>query len=148
VDIEQLAKAVSDYENGRSSLDQFADWFRSASRSKFAQSPEVLNAILEIDSLFSRLDYEGLKEPEFRRELAIVVRPFVARKPIVLSQDPDEPVAAASARRKPFVVDANVTVFYAGAHHSANAKPVEFGGTLRKTASATSRVAPVYAQQA
>ncbi len=70
MNIEDLSKAVFDYESGRWSLDQFADWFRHVSRPKFAESPQVLNAILEIDSLFSRLDHDGIEESEFRRELA------------------------------------------------------------------------------
>ena len=74
--LEDLSRAIAAYEDEQSSLDQFEDWFRDVSRQKFAQSREVLLAIREIDSAFSRLHYEGIPEAEFAKELANAVRPF------------------------------------------------------------------------
>jgi hypothetical protein len=77
-DLEELSRAVDAYRYDDWSLDQFADWFRSASRRKFAESQEVRAAILEIDALFSRLDFEGLGESDFREELANAIAPFAS----------------------------------------------------------------------
>jgi hypothetical protein len=75
---EDLAQAASAYKSGSASLDQFADWFRVVSRRKFSESPEVLHAIQEIDAAFSRLDFEGIDETEFREELDNAIRPFAS----------------------------------------------------------------------
>ena len=66
MEVDDLSQAIEAYKKGRSTLDQFADWFRGVSRQKFAESVQVQQAILEIDSLFSRLDFEGLPEASFR----------------------------------------------------------------------------------
>lgn len=76
LDLFQVSQAVENYKSGQWSLDQFADWLRAASRRKFSESEEVLKALLEIDSLLSQLDFEGLPESSFRMELANTVHPF------------------------------------------------------------------------
>jgi len=77
MEIKHLSLAVGKYRDGQMSLDQFADWFRAVSRRKFAESEEVRSAILEVDSAFSRLDFDGIDEAEFRRELESAVHPSV-----------------------------------------------------------------------
>jgi hypothetical protein len=78
MEIKDLSLAVDKYRHRQMSLDQFADWFRGVSRRKFAESEEVRNAILEIDSAFSRLDFDGIGETKFRQELANAIRPFAS----------------------------------------------------------------------
>jgi hypothetical protein len=73
LEIADVSKAVVAYQSGETSLGQFVDWLRAASRRKFAESEEVRNAILEIDSLLSEMDYGGMREVEFRKELANAV---------------------------------------------------------------------------
>jgi hypothetical protein len=75
--LDDLSQAVSAYENREASLDEFADWFRAASRSKFAEDQAVLDAYLDIEAAFSELYYGGATEEKFREELAGAVRPFV-----------------------------------------------------------------------
>jgi hypothetical protein len=78
--IVDVSKAIDAYRDGEWTLDQFADWLRVAARRKFSETPEVLAALLEIDSMFSRIDFDGLSEASFREELANAVRPFVRSK--------------------------------------------------------------------
>ena len=79
MEVDDLSQAIEAYRKGRSTLDQFADWFRGVSRQKFAESIQVQQAILEVDALFSRLDFESLPEASFREELAGAVRPFASQ---------------------------------------------------------------------
>jgi hypothetical protein len=74
--IADLSQAIAAYNDGNVSLDQFADWFHQASRAKFGYSAPVRSLCLEIDLAFSRLDYDGINEDEFRRELANTILPF------------------------------------------------------------------------
>jgi hypothetical protein len=88
LDLAQISQAVENYKNGQWSLDDFADWFVPVSRRKFSESPEVLKALLQIDSLVSQLYFDGLSESVFREELANAVRPFVLRKlPLIVVYD-------------------------------------------------------------
>jgi hypothetical protein len=80
LEIADVSRAVVAYRSGETSLGQFADWLRAVSRQKFAESEEVRNAILEIDSLLSEVDYGGMSEVDFRKELANAARPFVPRE--------------------------------------------------------------------
>jgi hypothetical protein len=146
--LDELSQQIAAYRLGRISLDAFEDWFRSHSRGMFGESPEVLNACIGVEEAFSELRSFGNVD-RFRMELANAVRSFAAQQPVVLSRWPYEQIAASSAvMRETVVLGENVIVFHAGGHQSAKEKPVKLGGSLRKTASATVRVLPVYAQQA
>jgi hypothetical protein len=78
LEIADVSRAVAAYQSGETSLGQFADWLRAVSRRKFAESEEVRNAILEVDALFSEMDFGEMSEIQFREELAKAARPFVS----------------------------------------------------------------------
>lgn len=54
-----LSQAIDAYKDARVSFDEFADWYRRSSRSKFAASAPVLEAALKIDAALAQLDYEA-----------------------------------------------------------------------------------------
>lgn len=72
-----LSQAISAYRRGSVSLDKFEDWFRTASRSMFGESEDVLRACLAIETAFSELGNGEMHEPEFAEELANAIGPFV-----------------------------------------------------------------------
>jgi hypothetical protein len=76
LEIDDVLRAIADYQSGRASLGEFADWLRAASRKKFAESEEVRHAICEADSLYSEVCFGGMSEAKFREELASAIRPF------------------------------------------------------------------------
>lgn len=66
-----LNQALTAYKTGEASLDEFADWYRAAARSKFGEMPEVLSVCLGFDLAFSHLHYEDLSETDFQQELDV-----------------------------------------------------------------------------
>lgn len=92
--LDDLSQAVHAYQYRRASLDQFADWFRLASRTKFAAPAAVLDACFAIDAVLSRLEIEEISENELRGELANAILPFVyekrQRNPILVRPDGKE----------------------------------------------------------
>jgi len=72
-----LSQAIEAYRSRDASLDQFVDWYRLASLTKFGESAPVLEACLEIDSVIAQLEYEKLSEQQFLEGLENAVRPFV-----------------------------------------------------------------------
>jgi hypothetical protein len=146
--LNDLSRAIAAYQSGQSSLDQFADWFRSVSRRKFAEPEEVRNAILEIDSTFSRLEFEGLSEREFRQELANAVRPFASRERAVLvryNERPKEQRVAALAAAAAIILSvplAGVAQF--GAPSAVNTPAVLVGNPSVGVASTTEPVFLVF----
>jgi|HubBroStandDraft_3_1064219.scaffolds.fasta_scaffold27881_3 hypothetical protein len=84
LEIADVSRAIAAYQNGETSLGQFADWLSAVSRRKFAESEEVRAAILELDSLFSEVNYGGMSEVEFREELASAIRPFASQTALVV----------------------------------------------------------------
>lgn len=68
--LSDLSQAISAYRNGSVSIDNFEDWFRTASRGMFGDSKEVLNVCLAIEAAFSELRYSGMSNSEFGAALA------------------------------------------------------------------------------
>jgi hypothetical protein len=145
MEVDDLSQAIEAYKKGRSTLDQFADWFRGVSRQKFAESVQVQQAILEIDSLFSRLDFEGLPEASFREELANAVHPFAFRTALVLFdervRDCRVPLAAVAVLAIAFL---NVQTLDRNAHRGyTSANTAVFGSPLNTgTAAPSSQLQP------
>lgn len=104
-----LSQAIAAYRSGSVSLGQFEDGFRTASRSMFGESKEVLNACLAIEAAFSELHYGEMSELDFRQELAnVVARPFVkeARSAEIILRFAIETPQKTSSATKPLVVSA------------------------------------------
>lgn len=74
--LNDLSQAVSAYLEGNASLDEFADWFRIASRARFGEDADVLDACVNIDERLSELHYGDIDENKFRDGLKYLL-PFV-----------------------------------------------------------------------
>jgi hypothetical protein len=86
LEIADVFRAIAAYQSGKTSLGEFADWLRSVSRRKFAESQEVRDAILEIDSLYSEVYFGEMPEGKFREELASAIRPFALPEQWVIAK--------------------------------------------------------------
>lgn len=73
-----LRQAIDAYSNQEASIDEFADWFRAASRLRFDADEPAQDAISKIDDLFSLLYHNEISEQEFSRSLHEAIRPFLS----------------------------------------------------------------------
>ena len=74
--LDDLSQAVHAYQTGEAPLADFEDWFRRASRNRFASPVAVRDVYDAVDMAFVRLDEAEISETEFREELANAIRPF------------------------------------------------------------------------
>jgi hypothetical protein len=94
--LNDLSQAIEAYQSGGASIDEFLDWFRAASRSRFGESEQVLDFCQDIEAVISELYYGGITEKQFREDLAAASRPFVlssvsspARKVVIGMASPE-----------------------------------------------------------
>lgn len=76
--LEDLTRQIEEYSAGRTSFDDFEDWFRTNSRGAYrGGSSEVSGATVAVESAFSQYYFAGLDEPALKRELAKAVRAYL-----------------------------------------------------------------------
>lgn len=83
--VDEMLKAVDEYQRERMSLEAFERWFEDNSAMEFAdeQSDRIRAAV---DAALAELHFDRIGEQIFRRELANSIRPFVPRLERVSNQ--------------------------------------------------------------
>jgi predicted metalloprotease with PDZ domain len=69
-----LSEQVAACRDGRLSLDDFEDWFRTHSKGSYAHS-EVTAAAAAIEAAFSKQLFQEMNDEDLREELALALRP-------------------------------------------------------------------------
>jgi hypothetical protein len=76
LNLDELLEQVAACRDEKLSIDDFEDWFRTASKGVYSRQDDASKASAAIEAAFSKFDFQGIDEPSLRGELAAAVLPF------------------------------------------------------------------------
>jgi hypothetical protein len=80
ITVDELLQKAHEYQRKRMSLEQFEDWFESASTDAY-DVPELRELCVAVDGALAGYHYDYIGETSFRQELAAALRPFACAAP-------------------------------------------------------------------